>query len=99
MNGIRISLDEVNEVSMQIASLNAAMNEHLGAMKRDMNSLDGNWISDAGMAIRSRFNGFSARFERQKEVIDSYVRFLHLTVASYESLESAIASNAQNMQQ
>lgn len=99
MNGIRISLDEVNEAAAQIASLNAAMQENLGAMKRDMNSLDGNWISDAGMAIRSRFNGFSARFEQQKQVIDSYVRFLHLTCASYESLESAIAANAQNMQQ
>ena len=67
-------------------------------MKKEMNLLIGTWISDGGEEIRSRFNMFASRFEKQKEYIDSYARFLDLTVASYDSLESTIAGNASGMQ-
>ncbi len=98
MANITISLQEVSDAANQLRNLNALMEEELQAMKRDMNLLDGTWISDGSQEIRNRFNLFSTRFEKQKATIDQYVRFLELTVSSYDTLETTITSNASTMQ-
>jgi uncharacterized protein YukE len=97
MNGIHISIAEVSAASEQLNTLNGQMNEALLAMKRDMNSLEGGWISEAGETIRTRFNAFANRFENQRQVISAYARFLALTAESYDSLEAAISANASGM--
>ena len=74
------------------------MYEQLSLMKKDMNDTNASWISDAGETIRSRFNQFANRFDRQKEQIDSYAKFLDQTVDHYNTLESTIHSNASSMQ-
>ena len=98
MSEIRISLAEVSETANRIRSLNQQMYEELSVMKREMNMLDGTWISDGSQEIRTRFNLFANRFIKQKEVIDSYARYLDLTVSSYDTLESAITGNASGIQ-
>lgn len=98
MANIQISLQEVSDAASKIRNLNNSMYEDLQDMKKDMNLLSGNWISDASEAIRSQFNLFANRFERQKETIDKYAEFLDLTVTYYDSLETTITSNANNMQ-
>lgn len=97
MDSIQISLQEVSNAASRISSLNRQIYDLLQAMKKDMNSLDATWISDGGNEIRMRFNLFSARFDSQRDVIDSYVRFLEITVSSYDSLEMAITGNASTM--
>lgn len=67
-------------------------------MKNDMNETNVSWISDGGETIRARFNQFAARFDNQKETIDSYAKFLDMTVSSYDSLETTITSNAESIQ-
>ena len=98
MSEIRISLSEVAETASRIRALNQQMYDELSEMKKEMNLLNGTWISDGSEEIRSRFNMFAARFERQKEVIDSYAKYLDLTVSSYDTLESAITGNASGIQ-
>lgn len=98
MNNLRISLAEVSECASSIRTLNAQMYDLLVRMKADMNETGGTWISEGGERIRARFNQFASRFENQKEIIDSYARFLDLTVSSYDSLETAISSNAETIQ-
>ena len=98
MNNLRISLAEVSECASSIRTLNAQMYDLLIRMKADMNETGGTWISEGGERIRTRFNQFASRFETQKEIIDSYARFLDLTVSSYDSLETAISSNAETIQ-
>lgn len=93
---IKISLAQVSSTAAAIRSLNQMMYESLTTMKTNMNSLNGSWISDAGETIRSRFNAFATRFDSQKEIIDSYAKFLDLTVASYDSLETSINANASS---
>ncbi len=95
---INISMNEVSDTAGKIRSLNQMMYEELNEMKREMNSLNGSWISDASEEIRNRFNQFSLRFDNQKEVIDSYAKFLDMTVSSYETLEAAVQNNASTMQ-
>lgn len=98
MANIQISLQEVTDTANRIRSLNNLMHEELSDMKKEMNLLGGAWISDASETIRSQFNLFANRFERQKETIDEYAKFLDLTASSYDSLETTINSNASNMQ-
>lgn len=96
MDTIKISLGQVSQCAQAIRNLNTMMYESLNIMKTNMNSLNGSWISDSGETIRSRFNTFAQRFEIQKQIIDSYAKFLDLTVSSYDSLETSINANASN---
>ncbi|MBR4454722.1 MAG: pore-forming ESAT-6 family protein [Solobacterium sp.] len=98
MDNLKISLAEVTECASRIRSCNQQMYEDLSSMKREMSNTNVSWISDAGEAIRSKFNLFASRFETQKELIDSYAAFLDRTVDSYDTLETTITSNAESMQ-
>ena len=84
MENIHISLDDVTETASRIRQLSDAMYEDLTAMKKDMNLLSGTWISEGSEEIRNRFNMLSARFEDQKDVIES-VLVLMLFFASLRS--------------
>lgn len=98
MANIQISLQEVQDTANQLRSLNMLMDEELNAMKSEMNRLDSSWISDGSIEIRNKFNLFSSRFEKQKETINQYAKFLDLAVSSYDTLETTITSNALGMQ-
>ena len=98
MANIQISLQEVQDTANQLRSLNMLMDEELNAMKSEMNRLDSSWISDGSLEIRNKFNLFSSRFEKQKETIKQYAKFLDLAVSSYDTLETTITSNASGMQ-
>lgn len=98
MSEIRISLQEVKDTADKLRTLNEEMLEELTNMEKEMNSLEGTWISDGSEEIRSRFAMFAKRFIDEKEKIDEYARFLDLTVSSYATLESTITSNASGMQ-
>ena len=98
MANIQISLQEVQDTVNQLRSLNMLMDEELNAMKSEMNRLDSSWISDGSLEIRNKFNLFSSRFEKQKETINQYAKFLDLAVSSYGTLETTITSNASGMQ-
>lgn len=97
MENIRISLAEVSSAANHLSALNNQIYEVLNAMKRDINSTEGTWLSDGGREIRSKFNSFSNRFEQQRAVINEYVRFLNMTVSSYDTLETTITGNAASM--
>lgn len=98
MANIQISLQEVQDTANQLRSLNMLMDEELNAMKSEMNRLDSSWISDGSLEIRNKFNLFSSRFEKQKETINQYAKFLDLAVSAYDTLETTITSNASGMQ-
>ena len=98
MANIQISLQEVQDTANQLRSLNMLMDEELNAMKSEMNRLDSSWISDGSLEIRNKFNLFSSRFEKQRETINQYAKFLDLAVSSYDTLETTITSNASGMQ-
>ena len=98
MANIQISLQEVQDTANQLRSLNMLLDEELNAMKSEMDRLDSSWISDGPLEIRNKFNLFSSRFEKQKETINQYAKFLDLAVSSYDTLETTITSNASGMQ-
>lgn len=96
MEEIKISLNEVTECANQIRNCGNQLYEHLQIIKKEMDSLNGTWLSESGETIRGKFNVFSNRFDQDREVIQSYAAFLDLTVQSYDSLENTINANASN---
>lgn len=98
MNGIRIATADVSDTAAKIRNLSAGMYEILQKMKSDMDSLNGTWVSDGGEEIRNRFAMFAARFDTQRQIIDSYADYLDRVAAQYDSVESVITGNASSMQ-
>lgn len=98
MEQLKITLSEVSECATKIRSFNQMMYEQLSLMRKEMNDTSSTWMSDAGEAIRTRFNQFAARFDIQKEIIESYARFLDQTVDHYNTLETTIQANAASIQ-
>ena len=95
MDQIRISLAEVSEIASQMRLLNNNLDEVLNYVLKLMNDLNAVWMSEGAEAIIARFQKFSSRFIDESETIESYARFLDLTVSSYDSLESTIKANAE----
>ena len=98
MDNLKISLGQVSDCAAKIRSCNNEMFDDLSRIRREMSNTHVSWMSDGAEAIRTRFNQFATRFEQQKEIIDTYARFLDRTVESYDSLETTITSNAQGIQ-
>lgn len=99
MEQIKISMNQVLECATQLRNLNMQMYEVLTQAKMEMNNLNSSWLGESKDTILTRFNNFSQRFEMQKDVIIEYATFLEHTVNTYESLETTITANAQNINQ
>ena len=98
MEGVKISLAQVSQCASEIRSCSQVMADSLERMRREVSATSGNWISEGGEAIRTRFQTFAGHFENQRQMMESYAQFLERTVESYDSLESTIISNAAGIQ-
>lgn len=96
MEEIRIQLAEVSELANEIRNINTELLDTLDGIKSIMRQLNAVWTSTGAETILDRFDRFALRFQEEYETIDNYARFLDRTVASYDSLESTITSNASN---
>ncbi len=94
MEGISISLGEVSRTSGTIRTLNQGLSAKLEEMKNEMNNLAASWQSDASESIRNRFNALAPKFEEYFNVVESYSKFLDMTVTSYDAAETSINNNA-----
>lgn len=94
VEGISISLNEVSKTAGTIRSINQSLSTRLEEIKKEMNNLASSWDSDASNTIRNNFNALSPRFEEYREVVESYAKFLDVTVTNYSTAESAINQNA-----
>lgn len=98
MDRINISLNEVMDCAAQIRACNQQMYEQLNMIKKEMNGTNVSWLSESAETLRARFNQFSARFEVQRETIESYAKFLDQTVSSYSTLDHVLENNASSLQ-
>ncbi|MFB9277190.1 pore-forming ESAT-6 family protein [Cohnella cellulosilytica] len=93
-DGINISLGEVSKTANTIRTLNTALSTKLDEIKKEMNGLASTWQSDASNTIRNNFNALAPRFEEYQAVVDSYAKFLDITVTNYDNTETQINNNA-----
>ena len=94
VNGINISLGEVQKTAGTIRELNNSLNMRLGEIKKEMNALNSTWQSDGASTIISKFNNLEGKFEEYRKVIDSYAKFLDSTAEAYNTVETSINNNA-----
>jgi WXG100 family type VII secretion target len=94
--GINISLAEVSAAASAIRSTNAQLTDTLTQIKTQMGNTSQNWQSDAGNTIRDRFNALVPKFDQYRETVDSYAKFLDMTVTSYDQTETNINSAANS---
>ena len=94
IEGISINLEEVRATAKTIKTLNSKLATRLDDIKKEMNSLESTWQSQASSTIRTNFNKLESKFQECRKIIDSYGTFLETTVDSYTNAESSINSNA-----
>jgi WXG100 family type VII secretion target len=94
VEGIKVSLGEVSKTAGSIRTINTSLSARLEEIKKEMNALSSTWQSDAANTIRNNFNALAPRFEEYKNIVESYAKFLDITVTSYDQAESAINNNA-----
>ena len=94
METIKITIEEVENTAEKIRVIREILNETLEEIRHEINALDSVWMSEASEALKEQFLNFSNRFPMYKETIDSYARFLVMTVQTYQNVEASIRSNA-----
>lgn len=93
-DSIQISTQVLIDTATEVRSINAAMDEKLKEINKNMNLLEETWKSDAATDIRAAMNNLQPRFEQYKNVVESYAKFLDKTAQSYETTEGVIQTNA-----
>ena len=96
IEGINISLGEVSKTAGTIRTINQALTARLEEIKKEMNALSSTWQSDASNTIRNNFNALAPKFEEYRNVIESYAKFLDVTVTNYNTAETTINNNASS---
>lgn len=94
VEGISISLAEVNAIAGTIRTLNTSLKTDLDNIKAQINGLADSWQSDSATTLQSKINGMQVHFEEYQKVIESYAKFLENTVTTYQQTEGSINSNA-----
>lgn len=98
MEGIRITLAEVSKTAGDVRRYNGQMDQQLQEIRKIMNQLTTTWQSPASEAIRAKLNGMVPIFENYRDIVESYAKFLDLTVTSYETTEQSIQQGASSFQ-
>lgn len=98
VEGISISLAEVNAAANTIRTLNTSLTTDLSNIKAEITGLSESWQSDASSTIQGKINAMQTKFDEYQKVIESYAKFLNETVASYQQTENAINTNASSFQ-
>lgn len=91
---INISTQTLLDTAEKVRAINSTLDSKLADINKSMNDLQATWKSDAASDIRAAMNAMKPRFEKYKNVIELYAKFLVNTAQSYESTESAIQTNA-----
>ena len=74
VEGISISLAEVNATAGTIRTLNTSLKTDLDNIKAQINGLADSWQSDSATTIQSKINGMQVHFEEYQKVIESYAK-------------------------
>ena len=96
MGNINVNIEEVRALAAKVRMLNQQMDDNLSEIQRQINSLNSVWISQGGSTLIQRFTYFQNKFRQEKEIIESYAKFLDYTGNSYEAIETTINANASN---
>ncbi|GKU77586.1 pore-forming ESAT-6 family protein [Paenibacillus sp. L3-i20] len=92
--GIDITLQRVSDAATSINNTNKSLNDSLKEVKKEMDSLNQSWQSEAATTISGKFKALEPAFENHFQVIAAYTAFLNKTVELYTEVETKNNSNA-----
>ena len=97
IDGISIELSQVKQTAATIRTRNTSLDQKLGEIRNEINSLANVWQSDASETFRGKFSAFAdARFPEYRKIIESYAQFLDSTVEAYTQNEAKINASASS---
>ena len=96
MADIKITFQEVRAKASQLRGYNETLTSTLTTIKNAINNLESQWTSDTSDTIRAKITAMQPKFDRYKEVVESYAKFLDNTAAQYEATEGTLNTNASS---
>jgi uncharacterized protein YukE len=96
MSNINVNVDQVRTLAMKLRNINQQMDDNLNEIRIQVNNLNSVWVSDGGNTLIQKFSYFQNKFIQEREIIDSYAKYLDYASNSYETIEKTIKTNASN---
>lgn len=89
-----INYGSFEDWASKISTANDGLLEDLQEIDRLINSLAGEWESDAAVSIREKITGMEPRFQQYHDVVNNYAIFLRNTAAEWKATETTNKTNA-----
>ena len=93
-DGIKISTQVLSDTAKVIRNINNGLTDKLTEINKTMADLGDTWQSKSSTEIRETLNALKPRFEKFRDIVDTYAAHLDSTASSYESTESAAKTYA-----
>lgn len=94
MANMYINYGTFDDWAQKINAKNDKLDETLKTIQKTINGLEGDWESNAAVAIREKITGMTPRFEQYHSIVKNYATFLHNTAEQYRAAEAGLKSNA-----
>lgn len=94
---IYINYEKFEGHASDIDSKNKEMRRTLDDIQAKINSLKGDYESNAAETIRQNITNMSSRFESYQQVVNSYVKFIRNAAIQTKNVEGALNSNASQL--
>lgn len=90
MQALDIKAEELKEKIDQLEGINSKLNALLEKVKTDMDSLEGEWISDTSAIVFDNFTKAKKEFDKLKSSRQTDFKFLNNTYENYNKMEKSI---------
>ena len=94
MEGLDITMVEVEVSAREIHKANRELTDLLGEACKQIDDLQLGWQSEAGAVLRERFTRLGRSFAAYEMIVEGYAKFLDNAVTNYESVEAQITGAA-----
>ncbi len=95
MANIYVNYGSFDGWANKISNKNDELKTILGDIKNLINSLEGEWESDAAKTIREKITGMQGRFDQYYDIVENYSTFLKNTAQAYRENEATQNTKAQ----
>ena len=95
MAKMKIDYGKFEDWATKINSENEALIEYLRQINSHIQSLQGDWESNAAVEIRTNIENMGPKFEQFYQVVDNYVKTIRNVASTYKEAEGQLESNAQ----
>ena len=93
-DGSTLSTHVLRDTAQVIRNIHTGLTDKLTEINKTMADLGDTWQSKSSTEIRETMNALKPRFEKFRDIVDTYAAHLDSTASSYESTESAAKTNA-----